>query len=304
MVMWVLGFVGGGGRTSGIGYGLFNADLTLLFDSKQLSRVWPDWPASYTHEGLGFVGTPLLFLVTVMAVVAAVRLIRDDRGDRGGTPLWPLWAAVGLMFVYATLPVVRLGRHELIDLTAVTDLLGPLTGITRSSGRFAWPLLWLAGLTALGAAARLAPRAAVAVMCSVAVLQLADSRPPPRIEVADRGAEAEAAIADARADGVAHVEFQPPFVATDCTDGWSDFADVAALAIAAGAVGMTVNAGYPSRGSDRYAELICTDQPVAFAAGEYRHDVLYALPTDLPPQDPALACHPAPALDLILCRAP
>ena len=52
------------------------------------------------------------------------------------------------------------------------------------------------------------------------------------------------------------------------------------------------------------AELICTDQPVAFAAGEYRHDVLYALPTDLPPQDPALACHPAPALDLILCRAP
>jgi hypothetical protein len=89
-------------------------------------------------------------------VVAAVSLARERPSWRPGLAA-PVAAGV-LLAIFALSSSVRLAGAEVLNLAAVYDLARPLVDPFRSSGRFIWPLYYLAlaagiwGVTRIGSA--------------------------------------------------------------------------------------------------------------------------------------------------------
>lgn len=185
LLMWAAGYFHYGGKDGG-GYGVFSAGLLTYFNP--LSRAWflqggdpaslsfffPGWetPVWGQYEGQAYAGLGGIGVLLAGAMVA----VRYGKGAmRNSCPAtlgWLLAAVVG-MFVFALSDRVVIGEW-LFELH-YARWLGPLPDILRSSGRLAWPLLYVLLLVALMVLAHRWPRRRLLwVLAGLLILQWID----------------------------------------------------------------------------------------------------------------------------------
>ena len=189
LFMWAAGYFhyGGDGGAGG-GYGVFSAEILTFFNPfsqawfiegghlVSLSYFFPGWetPVAGQYEGQAYAGLGGVGLLLLGAAMMC-RL-----GWRSSLQWWPsslpwlLFLTLG-MFVFALSDRVVLG-YRVYELN-FGHLLWPLSDILRSSGRLAWPLLYVLLLASVVLVARAwsAKRQAWA-MAVLVVLQWGDLR--------------------------------------------------------------------------------------------------------------------------------
>lgn len=117
-------------------------------------------------EGFQYFGAGVLLLGIAAVAVAVVRRVRPGRS---ALPLICVLAACAL---YSVLPQVAVGTRVLLDLT---DSVGGLVSIFRSTGRFFWPVGYAVLAVAIGVVVRHAgTRTAAALLTAALVVQLVD----------------------------------------------------------------------------------------------------------------------------------
>jgi hypothetical protein len=156
-VYWLFGYVGGRpNKLTANGFGQFSGDLTALVNPQGWSRFVGSLPYSpRQYEGFLYLGTGVLLLL-------AVRLALVVR--RHPKPLWVgrrhasmLVLTLLAMWLYSLSNYVAYRGETVLDLDGFYRHFSRLTGIFRSSGRFAWPLhlaLIAAGISAACAISR------------------------------------------------------------------------------------------------------------------------------------------------------
>jgi hypothetical protein len=177
LLMWAAGYfmVGGlkGVGISNTDFGLYHMNLLAPIDSDGLWSRWiPDRPGGPgDYEGFAFLGSGMIVLALVAAGVALA-----DR--RFGPWRWPTVAPLGglvvLLLAWAASNHVAFGAREIFSYP-VPEVLAPLTSAFRVSGRFAWPVVYLAYIAILWVLARrLSPVAARLLLVGAVGLQLVD----------------------------------------------------------------------------------------------------------------------------------
>ena len=152
------------------GFGLFKANLLSPIDPEGWSWLLPDLPTNHgEREGFAFLGLGVLLLA--VAAIALGR--RAGRGLAAGREHGPLIVVLLGFALFAVSQNVAIGRHVLH-----VPWPGPLLGIGnlfRSSGRFAWPLVYSAMIAICWAVARGGGRRlASALLIAAALVQVAD----------------------------------------------------------------------------------------------------------------------------------
>src|SRR6187399_491142 len=149
LVFFVIGFFGTA-RAGASGFGAFSADVLSLINPDQFSRLLFPWRVgSAPWEGLGFVGLGGL----VAALFAIVSAARERPARRPGLG-FVILAAIGLM-MFAWSSEVMIGGRRVLDLHWLYAPFPTLTSGFRASGRFIWPLHYLAILAGIWGVSRL-----------------------------------------------------------------------------------------------------------------------------------------------------
>ncbi len=164
--------LGYGGTLAAPGFGYYSMNLLGPFLPSR-SGLFPDLMRVGTDgqvlEGYQYLGAGLLLLLAV----AAVQVVRGRSGvawrDHAG-----LLLVLAGMAVFALSNDVYLGRHRLVHIRWVPDLLLQF----RSTGRFFWPVAYALLIACVLVAVRSLPRLAAAALLALAVvLQVADTAP-------------------------------------------------------------------------------------------------------------------------------
>ncbi len=162
-----------GARDLTWGFGEYASSLLTLIDPANLSRLLPDLPGyAGDYEGVGFLG--LGGIVAFGIAVAVVLRVRPTL--RPG--MWAPIGACALLGIYAFSSHVRLAGHEVLNLEWLYAPLITVTKTFRSSGRFIWPLHYLAlvfgvwGVTR--ASRRMKPELGTLLLAVVVILQATD----------------------------------------------------------------------------------------------------------------------------------
>ena len=171
--LWLSGFFlvdSGYGR---FGYGHFQMNLLAPIDPGRFSAFLPDLPSlAGDYEGYSYFGMGALLVLAVGGVVGLKRsLLREHIRH------WPLLLVVGLMLAYAVSNNLALADYQ-VELFRFPEFLAPLTSSLRSSGRFAWPALYMALLASYVFMWRqLGIRIGGILTCLVVTLQVLDLSP-------------------------------------------------------------------------------------------------------------------------------
>jgi len=178
IAMGLVGYFGARQSAAG-GFGVYVCEVLAWINPQTPlnSRFLPAIPVTDgAYEGFQYLGLGLICLVLVGLCLLARRAVlkapKDEAGARfdGAAYLAPVIFA---FFVFALSDKIHLGPHLLIDLH-YGSLLGPITAMLRSSGRFMWPVSYTLILAALLAIARLPRRWIKPVLIAALVLQIAD----------------------------------------------------------------------------------------------------------------------------------
>lgn len=170
LLMWAAGYFhyGGDGGAGG-GYGVFSAEVLTFFNPYSqawfieggnlvsLSYFFPGWetPVAGQYEGQAYAGLGGVGLM-ILGGVAISRLGWRCSMQHVPTALpWLLFLTLG-MFLFALSDRVVLG-YRLYELH-FGQLLWPLSDILRSSGRLAWPLLYVVLIACVTLLAKVWPR--------------------------------------------------------------------------------------------------------------------------------------------------
>ncbi len=139
MVYYLFGYIGWKrADLTAEGFGQFSGDLTALYNPQRWSR-WVD-PLPFRPrqwEGFAYLGVGVMAL---LAVTLLLRLRRPLEALRALGRHWPLLIALTGMWLYSLSSHVAAHGETVLDLSSWYEPAAPLTGIFRSSGRFAWPL--------------------------------------------------------------------------------------------------------------------------------------------------------------------
>lgn len=189
LLMWAAGYFHyGGDGGAGVGYGVFSAEVLTYFNPfsqawflqgeeiVSLSSFLPGWatPVGGQYEGQAYAGLGGMGLLLVAGAVMG------NRGWRHTTRQWPPalpWVLLLAfsMFLFALSDRVVLG-YRLFELN-YGRWIWPLSDILRSSGRLAWPLLYVLLLAGMVLLAHEWSRKRMAwVMACLVVLQWVDLR--------------------------------------------------------------------------------------------------------------------------------
>lgn len=175
LTLWLSGFfVMGSGHESGW-FGMFRANLLSMFDSKPGHLTWsyflpPTPKVSPYNNAPNFMGSGLLLLVAAAGLVCLERRSAIVWNRR----VYPLAGAAVLMFLYSLSNRVSIGSFEIV--IPIGGTLQRVANLFSVSGRFMWPLLYLAAAGAIHViSAKTDRRAACALFVAAAGLQVADT---------------------------------------------------------------------------------------------------------------------------------
>ncbi len=264
------------------GFGFFSADALALVNPMGWSRIWSGLRiGNGQYEGFGYLGGGVLLLGAAAGASAVWA-----RGCLAGLRWRPALPALGVSFLLAVFslsdritvagePVVRIAAYALVP---------ALGRAFRSSGRFLWPLHYLAVLTAIAALAKAwssRPRLAAIGLGLAIALQVADVRPPVPMATDDGEWARPGSDAWAAARGrYRHVALVPPFLVTgngpaavECPPAFPE-AYVAAADIAY-RLSATFNSAYVSRIDPARAAAACAEMSRDLESGRLDPDTIY-----------------------------
>ncbi len=270
----LFGFIGDGFSAESRDYGSFPADVTTMFSPRGYGRWLPDLPHHPKNtEGLGFVGLGVLALIVVaIAVVARRRLPRRIPGAA-----WSVLAACGALAVFATWPRIRVFGWTILDVSRSPLALNAIGHVFRVNGRFIWPAIWLTALAAGAVVLAWRDHWRNAIVVALVTVQFVDTKPEhitslPTV-VYDQSHQV---LAEERANGATSVQLQPPWVAYQCYAGYDlKYDAVAPFILAAAALRMPVNSGYPARPALDAKRQICQIGAERFNFGVFDPHVVY-----------------------------
>ncbi|MDP4028818.1 MAG: DUF6311 domain-containing protein [Gallionella sp.] len=280
-------FVGATKQLAAEGYGHYSANLLTWFDPM-------DWRAFLLHygrdpagkgewshflpalgqttagqyEGFAYLGAGLLLL----AGIALVSVLR--RRQRLPGFMLPLLAVALALFIAALSNRVSLGGRELFAVPLSDTMLGMLS-IFRASGRFVWPLTYLAAIAAVVVVARQWPaRAAVPLLALAVLVQTLDMNGKLR-EFRDkfhRPAAYQNPLADPLWESAAQRHRRIVVYPAEVTGGdWIPFARLAALS------GASINVSNVARADEQGRLEAAAALEAEIASGALRPDTLYVL---------------------------
>ena len=183
IAMGLVGYFGARQSAAG-GFGVYVSEL-LAWINPQIplnSRFVPAIPVTegayegFQYLGLGVIGLVLLGLglrlkrVIDKAPTSTEATGAEATGFDGAAYLAPVIFA---FWVFALSDKIHLGPHVLIDLH-YGSLLGPITAMLRSSGRFMWPVSYALILATLLAVAKMPRQWVKRALIAALVLQIAD----------------------------------------------------------------------------------------------------------------------------------
>lgn len=286
------------------GLGYYSMNLLGPITPQGFSLVLPALPVAtdgQVYEGFHYLGLGLIALLAAAAVLARRRIAPAAAAVPGLDRLFAGMAA--LLAVFALSPVVTLGRWTLVDLNG--PWVGPLAAF-RSSGRFFWPLTYVAVLWAVGVVCRrLSTTGAIGLLSVAVALQVVDLHGAHRARYDTARSEAFYAwpqpFRSARwaslAAGQAHVVVAPP---PQC--GRSPVPYEPVLRFAA-THGLTANVGVVSRVDVAARTRYCTSLAQSVAAGVLKARTLYVLDEATAAPVRAAAANACEAVDgLWACR--
>ncbi len=187
LLMWVAGYFhyGGDGGAGG-GYGVFSAEILTFFNPfsqawfieggnlVSLSYFFPGWetPVAGQYEGQAYAGLGGVGLLLLGGMMISRLGWRDSLQQWPTTLPWLLLLTLG-MFVFALSDRVVLG-YRVYELN-FGHLLWPFSDILRSSGRLAWPLLYVLLVASVVLLSKTwAPKRQTWVMAVLVLLQWGD----------------------------------------------------------------------------------------------------------------------------------
>jgi hypothetical protein len=136
------GYFFGGISGKDVGFGLFRSTLLSLVDPSGWSRIIPDISEpDGAYEGFAYVGLP-----TVLLMILTLILSKNKSQSLQANFFTPLWFSSILLFAFSLSNKVAVGKFELFSFS-MPDSLSLLTNTFRSSGRFAWLLVFIIFIT-------------------------------------------------------------------------------------------------------------------------------------------------------------
>jgi hypothetical protein len=179
-VYWLFGFIGGPPTAPGGGFGRFSSDLSAFINPMGWSRFVPAIRVRPTQgEGFAYLGLGVLGLLAVRVALSARAPASVAHALRRH---WPLLVAVFAMWLYALSHRVSLRGEGVLYLGELYAPFKNVTGIFRSSGRFAWPLYIVLVAVAVSAAARFKDARIGRAVLLVAVLLQASELKASRLD--------------------------------------------------------------------------------------------------------------------------
>jgi hypothetical protein len=143
-VLWTVGFFGTGDYGS-YGYGDYKLNILWPFIDYGWSRLFPDLPHTKSdYEGLSFLGIGILALLALAIVTGAIAKLRYAILRQ-----WlPLTLMLLALMVFAFSKTFSILDHDLftIPMPGFVEAIG---SAFRSTGRFVWPLLYVATIGAV-----------------------------------------------------------------------------------------------------------------------------------------------------------
>ncbi len=184
IVMWLAGYFVLGAKLGTKGYGFFRFNLLSLFDpDASWSRVLPDVPqGAGDHEGFAYVGSGML----VLMVIATLSVLQRRSVLSGARRYGLVVIACVLMMIYALSNRVAMGSVELFQVP-YPIFLARFFEMFRSTGRFAWPLVYLLSFATIHIVIRrFSERVALVVLSAALIFQVSDMRGAIRAQQMDR----------------------------------------------------------------------------------------------------------------------
>jgi len=176
IAMGLVGYFGARQSAAG-GFGVYASELLTWINPQNplYSRFLPAIPVSEgAYEGFQYLGFGVICLVLLGLGLLARRALRKSppvgATFDGVAYLAPVLVAC---WAFALSDKIRVGEHLLIDLN-YGPLLGPLSAMLRSSGRFMWPVSYALVLASILAVAKMPRRWIRPVLITALILQIAD----------------------------------------------------------------------------------------------------------------------------------
>jgi hypothetical protein len=156
---WALGYFGLA-QSAARQEARYHADVTTFFSAmgtssmmpdlpmgKEFRRVWDGSAEGYAYLGLG----GMSLLAALLASLVAPWFRRSE--TRGLHPTWVILGVISLLMAcFAVSPSPNVLGHRYPGITALTELIDPVTSRFRSAGRFIWPLFYFILIFGLQAA--------------------------------------------------------------------------------------------------------------------------------------------------------
>jgi len=267
--LYVIGYLGQGVSSQDVGYGRFRTTLSSLIDPSGWSRVLPDLQEpDGAYEGFAYLGLPTLILFFIFAIF--LFFVKKPGGNTNSS-FRVLWLSSIILFIFALSNKISFGTLELIAFN-VPSPFQIFTTSFRSTGRFAWPLVYLFSIWLIYfLSKRIDPRKLTLLLLSVLSFHILDIYPQLnsqrnvkfaseyRTKLTDSGWKA-------ISDCYNKIRVYPPTVGVD---GYYDFANLAVEE------GLDINTGRFGR-VNQNAILGAYDQMhKEFSTGIYRDDSFY-----------------------------
>jgi hypothetical protein len=166
--------------TTAGGFGHYSSNLLTFLNPDGFSRFVPSFrQGAGQYEGFGYLGLGVLLMgLPVLGVFVAKRKELGELGPVVTPALWPLLGACLLLAFIAWSSRIQFAGWTLISYQRIAEaVFAPLVKAFRSSGRFIWPLHYLAILAAIAGLLRLLkqrPAWATAVLALAVVAQASE----------------------------------------------------------------------------------------------------------------------------------
>ena len=276
LIFWLIGYFGEPGSTTG-GFGDYSADLLTLFNPQGGSRLLPSTPIQAAQwEGFAFpgIGGWLLMIVAAIWIARRPEIHWQHRGVI-------VWMAVILAF-YALSSHIRLGGEIVAHTRSFWRLFEPVPSFFRASGRFIWPLHYLALLFGIWGVTRLAThmsrRGAATVMLAAAVgVQAVDFRMAPYWFSDKKARQARVSEFQLSRRYYDHLVLYPPQMADKCDNSAVDDKRVFRYTLLAYRLGLTYNSGTFARMAWEYVEGQCKKLDRDLEMGQFDPRTIYVV---------------------------
>jgi len=285
-VLFLFGYFTRATTTAG-GFGHYSSNLLTFLNPDGYSRFVPSFrQGAGQYEGYGYLGLGVLVLGLPVLSVFVAR--RKELGPVVTPLLWPLLGACLLLAFFAWSSRVQAGGVTLISYQRIAEVvLAPLVKAFRSSGRFIWPLHYLAILAAIAGLLRLLkqrPAWATAALGLAVVLQASEvtaedccrSRFISRVQPVP-GGESTWALATGTYQ---HLALYPAMRVDGAGRGCAGLFgnhEVLPYAWQAYQRGMTFNSGYVARLDEPSTLATCQREEDAIQAGRLAADTIYVV---------------------------